>query len=241
MMRDALAGLRTIVWTPVFYGGSLIIVLLAVPVAHISPGAFRGLVRGWGLWHRGCARWLLGQRVRVEGMLPDDAVFLLFKHESMFETIDMPVLLRNPAVFAKQELFSIPLWGRLAARYGLVPIEREAGAKALRAMRRAALDAVAAGRPLVLFPEGTRVPHGQCPPLRSGFAGLYRLLGLSVLPVAVDSGRLRKGWLRLPGTVTYRVGEPIPPGLPRAEAEALAHRAINMLNGGDEDGRPQDL
>lgn len=159
----------------------------------------------------------------------------MFKHEAMFETIDLLLFLDRPVVFAKAELFSIPFWGKIALRYGLIPIDRNAGASALRIMRRAAQNTIAGGRPIALFPEGTRVPHGQMPSIRSGFAGIYKLLGMAVVPVAVDSGRLRGrgaglGWIRLPGTITYHVGATIPPGMPRDEAETLAHSAINALN-----------
>jgi 1-acyl-sn-glycerol-3-phosphate acyltransferase len=229
-MNHALAALRTLIWTPFFYVGSVLLVSLAALAAPLSRNAFVAIVRGWAVWNRWCAYVLLGQRVRVEGELPEGPVFFLFKHEDQFETIDMPLLLNRPVVFAKQELFTIPLWGRLALIYGLISIERTAGAKTLRSMRRAALNAIAQGRPLVLFPEGTRVPHGDSPPIHSGFAGIYKLLGLPVHPVALDSGRLKRGWRRYPGVITYRVGEPIPPGLSREEAEARAHAAINALN-----------
>jgi 1-acyl-sn-glycerol-3-phosphate acyltransferase len=89
---------------------------------------------------------------------------------------------------------------------------------------------LAEGRPLVIFPEGTRVPHGERPALRSGFAGLYKLLGQPVVPVAIDSGpTYHRRWKRK-GTIRIRVGEPIPPGLPREEIEARVHAAINALH-----------
>ena len=89
------------------------------------------------------------------------------------------------------------------------------------------------GRSIVIFPEGTRVRPGESPPLRAGFAGLYRALGVPVVPVALDSGRLwpRAGAKRA-GTVTFRFGAPVPPGLPRAEVEAAVHRAMNALEAG---------
>lgn len=226
--------MRTLVWSLFFYTGSLILVVLAAIFAPFSLGALIRITRWWSRWHRGCARVILGQQIRVEGALPSGAAFIIMKHEAMFETIDMPVLFHLPVVFAKAELFEIPLWGRLARRYGLLPIERSAGAKALRNMRASALDVMAKGRPLILFPEGTRVPHGESPSIRSGFAGLYALLGVDVTPIAVNSGALRHArwrWIRLPGTISYLVGANIPAGLPRAEAEGLAHRAINALNG----------
>jgi len=91
---------------------------------------------------------------------------------------------------------------------------------------------LAQGRPIIIFPEGTRVLHGDAPPLQSGFAGLYKMLNVPVVPVAVDSGRLmpRNHWLRSAGVITYKVGEEIPAGLPRAEVEARVHQAMNALN-----------
>ncbi len=225
-----MAALRTLVWTIVFYAGSLLIVLGGALALLFPATVFRATVRLWARWHRWCARWLLGQRVILEGDLPGPGYLYAFKHEAMFETIDLPVLLDNPVVFAKEELARIPLWGVLARRYGLIFIARDAGARTLRQMLDASRAAIAARRPLVLMAEGTRVPHGQSPPLKSGFAGIYKLLGLPVVPVAVDSARLRRGWIRLPGTITYRVGAIIPAGLPRAEAEAQVHAAINVLN-----------
>jgi 1-acyl-sn-glycerol-3-phosphate acyltransferase len=83
---------------------------------------------------------------------------------------------------------------------------------------------------VIIFPEGTRVAPGETPPLRAGFAGLYRALGLPVVPVAVDSGRLwGRGVVKRSGTVTFKVGETIPPGLQRDEAERRVHAAINAL------------
>jgi 1-acyl-sn-glycerol-3-phosphate acyltransferase len=94
----------------------------------------------------------------------------------------------------------------------------------------AGAEAVAAGRPVAIYPEGTRVRVGETPPLKSGFAALYRALGLPVVPVAVDSGRLwGRGLIHRSGTVTFKIGETIPPGLKRDEIEASTHAAINAL------------
>ena len=68
------------------------------------------------------------------------------------------------------------------------------------------------------------------PPLQSGFAGIYKLLGLPVVPVAVDSGPLSHRWWTRPGTITLHCGEAIEPGLPREELEARVHAAIDVLN-----------
>ncbi|MCW1383049.1 1-acyl-sn-glycerol-3-phosphate acyltransferase [Novosphingobium sp. KCTC 2891] len=223
--------LRSIAFYAAFYLGSIGFVIMTSVLAPVSRPAFRVVVRGWSAYHRLCARWLLGIRVACEGFVPRTGVLYAVKHQSFFEAIDLPRQYRLPVVFAKMELLSIPLWGAAGRRYGLIGVEREAGAKALRSMLKQARELVADGRPLVIFPEGTRVPVGQQPPLQAGFAGIYKLLGLPVIPVAVDSGRLYHRRWKHAGTVHYRFGEEIPPGLPRAEIEARVHAAINALNG----------
>ena len=224
--------LRSLAFALIFYTGSLVMVMSALTMSLVSGHALRRVARRWGRFHRWCAHHLLGQKVRMIGEMPVGPMLYIFKHESMFETIDQLIFFVAPMVAAKKELIDIPLWGKVARLHGIIPVEREAGAASMRAMRKAALAGLAEGRPIILFPEGTRVPHGERPPLRAGFAGLYALLKVPVVPVAVDSGRVapRGKFLKRPGTVTYKVGEIIPPGLKREEAEARAHAAINALN-----------
>ncbi|MBW8754811.1 MAG: 1-acyl-sn-glycerol-3-phosphate acyltransferase [Sphingomonadales bacterium] len=222
--------LRNLAFYIVFYGGSLLYVLCSLAALAIGRNALIVVATGWSTYHRFCVTRLLGIRVVVEGPLPEQGMVVAVKHESFFEAIDLPNLLGRPAIIAKAELLRIPLWGRAARAYGLVAVERDQGAKALRAMLAGARRLVAEGRPLAIFPEGTRVPHGQAAPLQSGFAGLYKLLGLPVVPIAVDSGPLyHRRWKR-PGTITFRVGETIPAGLPREEIEVRVLAAINVLN-----------
>jgi 1-acyl-sn-glycerol-3-phosphate acyltransferase len=148
----------------------------------------------------------------------------------MFETIEMVRIAHAPVIVMKRELAGIPLFGGVTRRYGVIPVERSAGARALRNLVTLGRKAVADGRSVIIYPEGTRVRPGQSPPLRSGFAGLYRALGLPVVPVALDSGRLwERGRAKGSGTITFKVGETIPAGLGRDEIEARVHAAINAL------------
>ncbi len=225
-----MAILRSLVFYLVFYGFSVALVIASVLAIPLGREALRRVVATWGRWHRWCLKALLGIHVEVEGTLPKEPVLIAAKHESYFEAIDMPHLFPFPTVFAKRELFWIPGWGMSARIYGLIPVARDKGAGALREMVRTAKLRVAEGRPVVIFPEGTRVRHGSQPRLQSGFAGMYKLLGLPVVPIAVNSGPLYHGIVKQPGTITYRVGETIPAGLDRAEIESRVHTAINALN-----------
>ncbi|MFY7745625.1 MAG: lysophospholipid acyltransferase family protein [Erythrobacter sp.] len=229
-MSWLVAALRSLAFYLLFYGGSALLVIASVVAVVARPHALRGVVARWGDWHLWCVRRLLGIEVVLDGALPQGPVLIAVKHEAFFEAIDTPRLFAFPAVFAKQELFRIPGWGHSALVYGLIPVAREEGAKTLRQMLATAKERVEAGRPLVIFPEGTRVAHGARPPLQAGFAGLYKLLRLPVVPIAVDSGATYHHVVKRPGRITYKVGETIPAGLPRDEIEARVHAAINALN-----------
>lgn len=229
--RELMDGLRTLLFRTLFYGGSVPIVLLAPVVALFGDRVFRDWVVFWTAYHAWCARNVMNIRVRVEGAPPRAPALYASKHQSFFETFELVHMLDAPAVVMRQEFARIPVWGWAARRYGVIVIDRSGSASALRQMMREAKAAGAAGRSVVIFPEGTRTPPGEAPALRAGLAGLYRAVGLPVVPVALDSGRVwpKRGSMH-PGTVTFRFGGQISPGLARDDVEARVHAEINALN-----------
>jgi 1-acyl-sn-glycerol-3-phosphate acyltransferase len=222
--------LGSILYALIFYPATVLFVLAGAVATVFGGRATRALVRSWTSFHHWLADALLGVRPEIEGEIPPGAVLIAVKHQSMYETLEMVRVARTPVIVIKRELSQIPLFGWLTRRYGVIPVDRKAGSKALREMMAAGRSAAAEGRPVVIYPEGTRVPPGETPPLRPGFAGLYRALGLPVVPVAVDSGRV---WGKLlpkrSGTIHFLVGETIPPGLKREDVESRVHAAINSL------------
>jgi 1-acyl-sn-glycerol-3-phosphate acyltransferase len=224
------AVLRSLLYTALFYAGTTLWVLAGVVASLFGRRPTLAVVLSWVDLNHWLTRHVLGIHTNLEGVIPQGAYLIAVKHESMFETTEMVRLSKLPVIVIKRELADIPLFGFLTRRYGVIPVDRKAGAKALREMVAAGQRAVKSGRPVMIFPEGTRVRSGSAPPLRSGFAGLYRALNLPVIPVAVNSGRLwGRGMVHRPGIVTFKVGETIPAGLRRDEIEARVHTAINAL------------
>jgi 1-acyl-sn-glycerol-3-phosphate acyltransferase len=225
-----MAALRSLFYAAIFYSLTLLWVLGGVVASLFGRRLTLIVVLSWVEVHHWLARNILGIRVRVEGAIPPGPYLIAVKHQSMLETLEMVRLTHLPAIVIKKELADIPLFGWLTRRYGAIAVERSAGAKALRALVDEGKRAIVTGRPVIIYPEGTRVRVGETPELRSGFAALYRALGLPVVPVAVDSGRVwGRGFVHRSGTVTFKVGETIPAGLKRDAIEARVHTAINTL------------
>lgn len=226
---------RSLTYALIFYPLTAVLAVAGVIAGLIDRKPMLQIILAWvGLNH-----WLAEQVLRistkVEGTLPDGPHLIAVKHQSMYETTEMVRLTSLPVIVVKRELTRIPFVGLLMRRYGVIAVERSAGAKALRALVCEGEKAVASGRSVIIYPEGTRVRPGQTPPLKPGFAALYRTLGLPVVPVALDSGRLwGRGLLKRGGIMTVRMGQAIPAGLPRAQIEARVHAAINVLESGAE-------
>jgi 1-acyl-sn-glycerol-3-phosphate acyltransferase len=223
--------LRSLLFALLFYPGTAVYVMGVIILSPFGDRTVRAIVHGWSDYHHWLVTNVLGIRMVFDGHVPEGAYLIAVKHEAMVETVEGLRLARTPVVVMKRELTQIPFFGWVTRRYGVIGVDREAGAKALRTMLAEARQAAEQGRPVIIFPEGTRVPHGEQPELRPGFAGLYRALGLPVVPVAHDSGRLwSRGFVKRRGTIRFKVGEVIPSGLKRDEIEARVRAAINALN-----------
>lgn len=225
-----MAALRSILYFLIFYPGTVFYCVAGLVAARFGSGPIRRVIRHWAWFHHQLVTRLLGIRFEMEGEIPDGPVLVAVKHQAMVETIEVLLLINTPVVVMKQQYVTTPLLGPTMKSFGVIGVDREAGASALREMMQRGKQAIAEGRPVVIFPEGTRVPVGETPELRAGFAGLYRALGLPVVPLAHDSGKVwPKGLVKHSGVIRLQVGETIPAGLKRGEIEERVHRAINAL------------
>jgi 1-acyl-sn-glycerol-3-phosphate acyltransferase len=232
-----MALVRSLLYAAIFYPATFLWVLASIVASLFGRRPILAVVLGWVEFHHWLVEHLLGIRVRVEGAVPPGPHLIAVKHQAMLETLEMVRLSHLPVIVMKRELDRIPLFGLVTRRYGTIVVERSAGAKALRALVAEGKRAVASGRSVIIYPEGTRVRVGETPPLKSGFTALYRALGLPVVPIAMDSGVLwGRGLVHRPGVVTFKVGATIPPGLPREEVESRVHAAINLLESASQPG-----
>jgi 1-acyl-sn-glycerol-3-phosphate acyltransferase len=227
--------LRSLLYAAIFYPATVILVLAGIGASLFGRRPTFAVVLSWVELHHWLATDVLGIQIRVEGSIPPGPHLIAVKHQSILETTEMVRITHLPVIVIKKELADLPLFGWLTRRYGVVRVDRSAGTKALRSLVTEGQQAIATGRPVIIYPEGTRVRVGETPKLKSGFAALYRALGLPVVPVAVDSGRLwGRGLVHHSGTMTLKVGETIQPGLKREELELRVHAAINALELGPE-------
>lgn len=220
--------LRAILFNLVFLLGSVPLILMLALLSPISKEVVRRGSHMWASWFVWCAAVFLGIRLRVRGRIPQEGVIVASKHQSAYEAILTLYLFYHPGVVMKAELKKIPVWGYLADRHGSIFVERGQGGSALKGMLRQARARAAEGRPVFIFPEGTRVAVGEAPPLKAGLYGVYAGLKVPVVPIAHNAGEYwTKGFAKRPGTITVAFLPEIPPQLPREELEARVHAAIN--------------
>jgi 1-acyl-sn-glycerol-3-phosphate acyltransferase len=170
----------------------------------------------------------LSYEVRGRENLPRGPVIIAMKHQSAWDTFAVAALFPDPAIVLKRELLWIPFYGWYLKKAGMIGIDRQGGAASLRRLVAASERAAAEGRPIVIFPEGTRTAPGTRRPYQPGVAALYRQLGVPLVPVAVNSGLYwgRRSFLKRPGRIVVEILPPIPPGGERRAVMAALEERI---------------
>jgi 1-acyl-sn-glycerol-3-phosphate acyltransferase len=223
MLRSIIFGIAFNVTTALFlvFGSPLLLAPRSWAMAGLKVHARTTL---WWL------RLIVGTRMEVRGRekLPEGPLLVAAKHQSAWDTFALILLFRDPAVVMKSELMLIPFYGWFSRKFGMIPIRRERGPGALREMVREAKDRAAAGRSVLVFPEGTRRAPGAPPDYKPGLLLLYEGLGVPCVPLALNSGLFwpRRKLVRYPGTIVVEILDPIPPGWKRSEFKDELERRI---------------
>ena len=179
------------------------------------------MAQTWGRVNLVLLRVVAGIDYEVRGRekIPRGPILVAAKHQSAWETFALLTLFDNPAIILKRELQWIPVFGWLTVKARMVPVDRGAGARALTALAERARIELAAGRQLIIFPEGTRRPVGAEPRYTRGIVHLYATAGVPCVPVALNTGLFwpRRSIMLRPGKVVVEILDPIAPGLDRDE------------------------
>jgi len=211
--------LRSLIFAFAFTATTVVMSLLVMPALVMPYPAVLLCKQLWlrvVLWQ---IRMVIGIDFEERGRerIPPGPVIFASKHQSAWDTLG-PGYLHPEIVFVlKRELTWIPVWGWYLIRMGMIPIDRAKGTTALRQLVARARIAVAEGRPVMIFPQGTRTPPGAHKPYLPGVAALYAGLEVPVVPVALNSGLFwpRRKLAKWTGTITLEYLEPIAPGLDR--------------------------
>lgn len=210
--------IRSLLFNLAFYVVTAVMLVGTLPLFFIMPQWFgMGVVRNWARTILYLHEKLAGVRMEVRGTenIPAGAALVAPKHQSSFETFALIPLLRNPTIVMKRSIRWLPIFGQYTIKTGMIHVDREGKTAALRALAERTRQEIAAGREVIIFPEGTRRPIDAPPDYQSGIALLYRSLAVPVVPVALNSGLRwpRRSFLHYPGTIVVEFLPAIPPGL----------------------------
>ncbi len=221
---------RSLLFNVVFYVNLIVFLVVGSPL-FFGPRIWA--IRGLQAWGRSSIWWLrvisdIRMEVRGREHIPQGAALVAGKHQSLWETFAILPLLDDPCMVLKKELTFIPLFGWFALKFRMIAVERSAGTAALRNLVKRGKQEIAAGRQIVIMPEGTRKGPDDPPDYKPGAAALYSQLNVPCVPFGLNAGLFwpRRKFLRFPGTIVLEFLPAIPPGLKRDDFQQRLSAAI---------------
>ena len=230
--------IRSLIYNVLFFVTCGLMAIGLLPLILFPRSVLQKALKMWTallLWE---LRVVVGLTHNVVGLenIPKGPVIFASKHQSAWDTGIFHQYIDDPVFVLKQELIMIPFFGWLILRAGSIPIDRKGGAKSLKKMVKGVESALANGRKIIIFPEGTRTAPGATHPYNPGIAAIYRGADVPVVPVALNSGLFwqRRSFLKRPGTITIEFLPSIGPGMERkafmAELQSRIETACVRLN-----------
>lgn len=213
---------RSLLFNALFYLLMIVMMVVCAPVMLFGRKASLRAIQVFSRISMAVHRATTGIRHDYRGFdrVPAGGSLVALKHQSTWETIALIARFDDPAFVLKRELMQIPFFGWWCRAAGMIPVDRDRGVSALHDMTRRAREALAEGRQVLIFPEGTRREAGAAPDYKLGTAHLYRDFKVPMVPVALNSGLFwpRRSMIHRPGTIVAEVLDPVPPDLEPREA-----------------------
>lgn len=227
--------LRSLLFNLCFTVWSFSAAFLLLPYFIISEHAVQRVGPIWG----GVSLWMakvicgITHEVRGHEHISQSPVIYASKHQSAWDTIIFLIVLKAPAFVLKRELLRIPFWGWYLWRMKMIAIDRGAGSSSIKHMVKQAKAALAHGRSIIIFPEGTRTRPGETPHYHPGIVALYSTLGVPVVPVALNSGLFwgKNAFMKRPGKIVLQFLPAIPAGEPKQSLLPRLQETIETASG----------
>ncbi|MEM7762463.1 MAG: lysophospholipid acyltransferase family protein [Pseudomonadota bacterium] len=193
---------------------SVVFYAIAIILLFWAPYRMRfAVAKGWAAMIMASIRLLCGVRFEVKGRenLPDESAIFLLKHSSAFETLAEIVIFSEQAWVLKRELQWVPIFGWALKLLRPIAINRKGGRNAVSQIIQQGTELLDDGINVMIFPEGTRVRHGETRRYGMSGAALAQATGRALIPVAHNAGKFwpRRGIIKYPGTVTFVIGKPV--------------------------------
>jgi 1-acyl-sn-glycerol-3-phosphate acyltransferase len=228
--------LRAILFNLAFFGITTLWVVVGAPVLLLGEKIYKPYIMGWFGTVALIEKHVLGLNYRVIGSehLPPAPYIVAMTHQSAWETLKLFKLFPHAAIVMKKELTEIPFWGRFAKATDPLPLDRQAGKEALNGLidyaRRTVIEQC---RPIVIFPQGTRVRVGEKKPYKIGVAKIYEALQLPIVPVAHNAGVFwpKNSFFKRGGVITVQILPAIAVGLTAIEAIAQIEQTLEAHTG----------
>ncbi|MFP4314329.1 MAG: 1-acyl-sn-glycerol-3-phosphate acyltransferase [Alphaproteobacteria bacterium] len=217
--------LRSTIFNLCFYFITALACIVLLPTLLMPRRFFIAIVHGWTWFVFQLEKLILGLTFEVRGVehIPKHSSFIVAaKHQSAYETLKLHMLFGDPAIILKQELLKIPFWGLYLKKIDPIAIDRSNKETAIASIQQGSIAVKDQNRPIVIFPQGTRVhiDHKTSEkPYRIGVARIQEATNLPIVPMALNTGYFwpRSGWCKHPGRVIFEFLPAINHGMSREE------------------------
>tara|TARA_B100000475_G_scaffold6694_1_gene5874 strand:+ start:281 stop:982 length:702 start_codon:yes stop_codon:yes gene_type:complete len=224
--------IRNHLFSILFFSGIIFISLIFLPAFFFPRKIVLFGGRLMGYWSSFCLKIILSVKISVKGkenIINNEKFFIAASHQSMFETFYLQTIFNSPIFILKKELLLVPIFGWYLKKIGSISIKRNKVTKDNLGF----FDDISqiinnSNRPLIIFPQGTRVSPDERPPFKKGVSRIYEELNIACQPVAINSGYIwpKKGFKNTNKTITISILKPISSGLSKEEFIKLLEKNI---------------
>ena len=235
-----MAMIKNFIFSVFFFSGIIFISLIFIPAFFLPQKIVLLGGKLMGYWTEFCLKFFLSTKIIIKGstnIIKNEKFFIAASHQSMFETFYLQTIFNSPVFILKKELLLIPIFGWYLKKIGSISIKRnEISKDNLGFFDNISKTISNSKRPLIIFPQGTRVLPNERPPFKKGVSRIYQELKIACQPVAINSGYVwpKKGVKRSSKTITISILKPITSGLSKDDfikiLENDIYSELNLLN-----------